>query len=143
MNKKGTKPKKEVVEMSNGKKVLGVQASLKNLLIATALLFGFLGGFFQVYSWIDNTYLRAKHFQEVDALRKKFIENVSDRLDFKSESDLLNAWYIRYSTLDNLFKMTPDRSKIPAETMAEYNELPGRIKLQELKVKALQEKLCK
>jgi len=136
------KPVKTEVKTVEQKTFLGVTANIRNVLIAVALLFAFLSGFFKVYDWVDTTYLRAKHFQEVDDLRLKHIQNVEDRFNLKNESDLLNTWYVRYSTLDNLIKMTPDLSKIPIETRTEYNELPGKIKLQEIKVKALQDKLC-
>lgn len=114
------------------RKVLGITANLKNLLIAVALLFAFLGGFFKVYNWVDTTYARLKSLQKLEV-----------RFEHKTENDVLNSMYSRFWTLDNMFNLSINPSKIPVEIRTEYNDLKAKIKLQEEKVKILQEKVCK
>ena len=114
------------------RKILGVAASLRNLFIAVALLFAFLGGFFQVYSWMENTYAKTKQLQKVEVTN-----------DYRWETTVLNGMYARFWTLDNMVNMTPDPTKVPPEIKTQYNDLKAQIKLQEEKVKVLQEKTCK
>jgi len=118
------------VVVSQPRKVLGVTANVKNVLMAVALLIAFLGSFFSIYNWLDSTYTRSKLFQKLEA-----------RFDCKFESDVLNSMYSRLWTLDNMITLAPDASKIPVETRTEFNDLRAKIKLQEEKVKVLQEKM--
>lgn len=122
--------KHEVKKIS--KKVLGVTASIRNLLIAIALLFAFLGGFFQVYTWIDTTYARNKWVKQIEA-----------KQDFKWENDILLGMYSRYYVLDSIVTLSPDPTKVPVEMRTEFTSLKDKIRLQEEKVKLFQEKLCK
>ena len=128
-----TKPKKaETVVNKEKRKVLGVTANIRNTLIAIAMIFAFLGGFFKVYEYIENRYAKQNQFTRLES-----------RFDHKEASDVLNAMYSRMWTLDNMITMSPDQSKVPVEIKTEYNDLKAKIKLQEEKVKVLQEKLCK
>jgi len=114
------------------KKVLGVTANMKNLFIAVALLFAFLGGFFKVYSWIDCTYAREKALQRVEILN-----------DFRWESDVLNSMYSRFQFLDNIISLAIDPTKVDPDRRTEFNDLKNKIKMQEDKVKELQKKVTK
>jgi hypothetical protein len=116
--------------ISEPRKVLGVVASFKNLFIAIALLFAFLGGFFNVYKWLDTTYAREQY------VRKVRIEN-----DYRWESTILSGMYSRFCSLDNLISFAMDPTKIDPERKTEYIKLKGEIKLQEDKVTDLQKKL--
>jgi len=114
--------KKSIVDV---KKILGVTANLRNLMVTVALLFAFLGGFFQIYSWLDTTYAKQKHLLKVEA-----------KADLTDAEILLNSMYTRYWTLDNMMKVTPN---LPEALITEHNNLEKKIKLQEDKVKYLQE----
>ena len=114
--------KKSIVDV---KKILGVTANLRNLMVTVALLFAFLGGFFQIYSWLDTTYAKQKHLVKVEA-----------KADLTDAEILLNSMYTRYWTLDNMMKVTPN---LPEALITEHNNLEKKIKLQEDKVKYLQE----
>lgn len=46
------------VEEKEARKVLGITASIKNVLIAVAMIFAFLGGVFQLYGWLEDTYVQ-------------------------------------------------------------------------------------
>ena len=122
-----TRVKKSVPE----KKFLGISTNLKNILIAIALVFAFLGGFFRVYNWIDNTYARSGHLEKVK------IEN-----DYRWETTVLNGMYSRYHTLDSIINFALDPTKVDPDRRQEFNELKGKIKLQEEKVKVLQGQIC-
>jgi hypothetical protein len=124
--------KKQIKEkIKIGRKLLGITANVKNLLIAIALLFAFLGGFFQVYSWIDSTYTRVKDFKIVKA-----------KQDFTWENDILKGMYSRYYVLDNIVKLSPDPKSVPETLKKEYDGLAKEIELQVDKVKVLQKNLC-
>lgn len=112
------------------RKVLGVTANVKNILLAVALLVAFLGTFWKVYNYIDETYARLKHVQNVK------LEN-----DYRWETTILNGMYSRYCTLDNLITFTINPSKVDPDVRKEWNELKAKIKLQEEKVKELQHHL--
>jgi len=114
------------------RKILGVTANIKNLLIAVALLFAFLGGFFQVYTWVDTTYTRITDFRTVKA-----------KQDFSWENDILKGMYSRYYILDNIVTLAPDKSTVPESLKTEFKNLGKEISLQEDKVKLLQKNLCK
>jgi len=116
----------------NSKTFLGVTANVKNILIAVALLFAFLGGFFRVYSWIDGTYEKRTTVEKVK------IEN-----DYRWETTVLNGMYSRYHVLDSIISFAMDSTKVDPDRRQEFNELKGKIKLQEEKVKLLQERVCK
>jgi hypothetical protein len=131
MKKKTQSRAKKVEPEKTPRQVLGITANIKNTMIAIALLFGFLGGFFQLYNWIDTTYARTA--------RVKYVEI---RQDFKDASDFLNILYARFWTLDNMFALSPDPSKIDPELRKEWNDLKSnKLKLQEEKVKTLQQQL--
>lgn len=127
---KSKKPKRKIKLGLEPKKVLGVVANLKNLFIAIALLTAFLGGFFNVYKWIDTTYAREQH------VRKVKIEN-----DYRWESTILGSMYSRFCALDNLISFAMDPTKIDPETKTEYIKLKSKIGLQEDKVKDLEKRL--
>lgn len=113
-------------------KVLGVTANIRNILIAIALIFGFLSGFFQVYNWVDTTYTRVTDFRVVKA-----------KQDFSWENDILKGMYSRYYVLDSLVNLAPDPTKVPENLRKEFISLGKEITLQEDKVKLLQKNLCK
>jgi len=123
------KVSKVLVEGKDVKKVLGVTSSIKNMLIAVAMIFAFLGGVFQLYGWLETTYAKAKQLQKVEIVN-----------DYRWETTILNGMYTRQWTLDNVVNLVPDPLKVPIEIRTEYNDLKARIKLQEEKVKVLQEK---
>jgi hypothetical protein len=127
---KSKKPKRKTKLGLEPKKILGVVANLKNLFIAIALLVAFLGGFFNLYSWVDTTYARQQH------LRKVKIEN-----DYRWESTILGSMYSRFCALDNLISFAMDPTKIDPETKTEYIKLKSKIGLQEDKVKDLEKRL--
>jgi hypothetical protein len=131
MAKKSLKKIEKKIE-KGARKVLGVTANLRNLFIAVALLFGFLAGFFQIYNWIDTTYTRQVFFKKLQC-----------EVEFKREGDLLKEMYTRLWTLEQMINLSPDSSKIPAEIKNGYNDVKNQIKLQEEKVKVLQEKMVK
>jgi|GEM_PF-6471048 len=114
------------------RKILGVTANLKNVMIAIALLIAFLGSFFKIYTWIDTTYAKARAVEQVK------VEN-----DYRWETTVLNGMYSRLWTLDNMVNLSPDPSKIAPEVKTEWNDLKAKIKMQEEKVKVLQEKVVK
>jgi hypothetical protein len=126
--KSKTKSRKSVVEE---KKVLGIGTNIKNILIAIALIFAFLGGFFGVYNWIDNTYGK-----------KAFVEKVKIENDYRWETTVLNGMYSRFHVLDSIISFAMDPTKVDPDRRQEFNELKSKIKLQEEKVKVLQEKTC-
>ncbi len=117
---------------SETKKVFGVPTNIKNLLIAVAMLFAFLGGFFQVYNWAMTTFAKETKLQKVEVVN-----------DYRWETTILNGMYSRYWTLDNMISLSGDPTKAPTEVRTEYNDLKNRIKFQEEKVKVLQEKAIK
>jgi hypothetical protein len=112
------------------RKVLGVVASMKNVMIAIALLFGFMGGFFQTYNWLVTTFAKD--------LRVTKIEN---EFHLERENNVLNAMYSRYYILDNMVSLAVDPTKVPDAIRTEYNDLKYKIKMQEEKVKLLQQKV--
>lgn len=126
--KSKTKSRKSVVEE---KKVLGLGTNIKNILIAIALIFAFLGGFFGVYNWIDNTYSK-----------KVFVEKVKIENDYRWETTVLNGMYSRFHVLDSIISFAMDPTKVDPDRRQEFNELKSKIKLQEEKVKVLQERVC-
>jgi hypothetical protein len=113
------------------RKVLGVTANIRNLLIAITLLFAFLGGFFQIYTWADTTYARLSYVKVIKA-----------KQDFSWENDILKGMYSRYYLLDNLVNLSPDPTKVPENLRKEFTSLGKEITLQEDKVKLLQKNLC-
>jgi len=114
------------------RKILGVTANIKNLLIAIVMLFAFLGGFFQVYNWVDTTYTRLTEFKVVKA-----------KQDFSWENDILKGMYSRYYVLDNIVNLAPIKEQVPENLKTEFKNLGKEITLQEDKVKLLQKNLCK
>ena len=124
--KKVSKVKAEEKEV---RKVLGITTSIKNMLIAVAMIFAFLGGVFQLYGWLEDTYAKAKQLQKVEIVN-----------DYRWETTILNGMYTRQWTLDNMVNLAPDPLKVPTEIRTEYNDLKAKVKLQEEKVKVLQEK---
>jgi hypothetical protein len=114
------------------RKILGVTANVKNLLIAIVMLFAFLGGFFQVYNWVDTTYTRYTEFKVVKA-----------KQDFSWENDILKGMYSRYYVLDNIVNLAPIKEQVPENLKTEFKNLGKEISLQEDKVKLLQKNLCK
>ncbi len=143
LKKKGTKvkpirsdvfPRKRIIPESR-RKVLGISASIKNTLIAVALLFAFLGGFFQVYNWLHSTFAERVWVQSIELNQK-----------FEKENGILNSMYQRFCVLDNMFLLSPDPKKVDPELRKEWLELKGngkrgKLGLQEDKVKDLQKKL--
>jgi hypothetical protein len=117
---------------NNIKKILGVTTTYKNLMISIVLIFAFLGGFFQIYNWIDTTYAKQKHLERIEA-----------KQELMDSESILDGMTTRYWTLDNMINMTPDPTKVPSIIRDEYNKLKDRIKLQQEKVRILQEKVCK
>jgi hypothetical protein len=135
MKKETTKKestKKESIKLKAKKTIFGITANIRNSLITVALLFGFISGFFQIYSWIDNTYAR-----------RAWVKQIELKGEFKWESDILNVMYSRYYILDGMVNLAPDPTKVPFEIRSEYNTLKDKIKLQEDKVKVLQSQMCK
>ena len=125
-----TKKKENIIQKTE-RKVFGVVANIRNVVIAIALVFGFLGGFFQVLNWLDTTFAK-----------NKWVKLIELKQDFKWESDILNAMYARFCTLDNIFVLSPDPTKIDPELRKEWNDLKNnKLKLQEEKVKDLQKQL--
>lgn len=122
--------KTEVKKVS--RKVLGVTANIRNLVIAIALLFGFLSGFFQIYNWVDTTYAR-----------QTLVKVIQAKQDFSWENDILKGMYSRYYVLDGIVNLSPDPSKVPDNLKREFVSLGKEIGLQEDKVKRLQGNLCK
>ena len=137
MTKKRTKK-----EANSGKKILGVGANIRNLLIAIALLFGFLAGFFKVYSWIDDTYARRHIVEKIKSEAKIQVDKVKLENDYRWETIVLNGMYSRYHTLDSIVNFALDPTKVDPDRRQELNELKGKIKLQEEKVKILQGRVC-
>jgi hypothetical protein len=127
-----TKKKKVSSVVKVERKILGVAANIKNLLIAVAMLFAFLGGFFQVYNWAETRFAKEKHLQQVEVIN-----------DYRWESTVLQGMNSRLWTLDNMVNLAPDPTKVPPEIKTQYNDLKAQVKLQEEKVKVLQEKACK
>lgn len=127
-----SKTKSRIVRKSDSeKKFFGLSTNVKNVLIAIALLFAFLSGFFKVYSWIDTTYAKSGYVDKVK------IEN-----DYRWETIVLNGMYSRYQVLDSIISFAMDPAKIDPDRRQEYTELKGKIKLQEEKVKILQQQSC-
>ncbi len=129
------KPKEPTFKSTEQKvvrKILGVTANIKNLLIAVALLFAFLGGFFQVYNWLETTYAKSSWVKQIQA-----------KQDFGWENDILKGMYSRYYILDNIVNLAPDKEKVPDSLKTEFKNLTKEIALQEDKVKLLQKNLCK
>lgn len=124
------KPIHEDAKKKISRKILGVTSSIRNLLIAVALLFAFLGGFFQVYNWVDSTYAR-----------RGWVQQIQNKQEFSWESDVLTEMYKRYSVIDTLVRLSPDPKSVPEVLKSEYARLPGCIKLQEQKVELLQKKM--
>jgi hypothetical protein len=118
------------------RRIMGVTANLKNVLISVALLFGFVSGIFQIYSWIDTTYAKAK-----------WVKVVELKGDIERENSLLNTMYARFCTLDNMFMLAPDPTKVDPELRKEWIALKGtesqtgKIRKQEDKVKLLETEL--
>jgi hypothetical protein len=106
--KSKTKSRKSVVEE---KKVLGIGTNIKNILIAIALIFAFLGGFFGVYNWIDNTYGK-----------KAFVEKVKIENDYRWETTVLNGMYSRFHVLDSIISFAMDPTKVDPDRRQEFNE---------------------
>ena len=129
-------------EANSGKKILGVGANIRNLLIAIALLFGFLAGFFKVYSWIDDTYARRHIVEKIKSEAKVQVDKVKLENDYRWETIVLNGMYSRYHTLDSIVNFALDPTKVDPDRRQELNELKGKIKLQEEKVKILQGRVC-
>ena len=123
------KVSKVEAEEKEVRKVLGITTSIKNMLIAVAMIFAFLGGVFQLYGWLETTYAKEKHLKQVEVTN-----------DYRWETTILNGMYTRHWTLDNMVNLASDPLKVPAEIRAEYNDLKAKVKLQEEKVKVLQEK---
>jgi len=128
IHKKPIEVKTELKKISRS--ILGVTSSIRNLLIAIALLFAFLGGFFQVYNWVDSTYAR-----------RGWVQQIENKQEFKWESDVLTEMYKRFAVLDTLVRLSPDPKSVPELLKCEYDNYPGKIKLQEKKVDLLQKKL--
>ena len=122
--------KTEVKKIS--RKILGVTANIRNLVIAIALLFGFLSGFFQILNWVDTTYAR-----------QALVKIIQAKQDFSWENDILKGMYSRYYVLDGIVNLSPDPTKVPENLKREFVSLGKEIILQENKVKLLQENLCK
>lgn len=122
--------KKHPKEVRATKSILGMPSTFKNVLIAVALLFAFLGGFFQVYSWVDTTYAR-----------RGWVQQIQDKQEFKWESDVLTGMYARFAALDTLIRLSPDPKSVPDALKNEWTNLPKAIQLQEKKVEALQQKV--
>ena len=113
------------------RKVLGVTANLRNMMIAVALLFAFIGGFFQIYSWIDTTYAKAKWVKQIEL-----------KQDYERENTVLNGLYSRFCFLDQIVTLAIDPTKVDAELRKEWLELKsGKIERQKEKVKLLEEEL--
>ena len=129
--KEKTKRRRVTKQVPNGRSFLGVTANVRNILIAIALLFAFLSGFFSVYNWIDNTYAKRGHLDKVK------VEG-----DYRWETIVLNGMYSRFHVLDSIISFAMDPTKIDPDRRQEFNELKGKIKLQEEKVKVLQERVC-
>ena len=135
LKKKGTKvkPTRKPIPEENERKVWGVTATIKNTIIAVMLLFGFIGGFFQVYNWMHSTFAERAWVKVIELNQK-----------FEKENGILNSMYQRFCTLDNMFLLAPDPTKIDAELRKEWLELKsGKMKMQEEKVKLLQGELQK
>ncbi len=129
------RPPRRPIPENGGRKVLGISASIKNTLIAVALLFAFLGGFFQVYNWLHSTFAERVWVQSIELNQK-----------FEKENGILNSMYQRFCILDNMFLLSPDPKKVDPELRKEWLELKGngkrgKLGLQEDKVKDLQKKL--
>jgi len=122
--------KTEVKKIS--RKILGVTANIRNLVIAIALLFGFLSGFFQILNWVDTTYAR-----------QALVKIIQAKQDFSWENDILKGMYSRYYVLDGIVNLSPDPTKVPENLKREFVSLGKEIILQENKVKLLQGNLCK
>jgi hypothetical protein len=123
--------KKEGEVKKVARKILGITANVRNLLIAIALLFAFLSGFFQVLNWADTTYARLSYVKMIKA-----------KQDFSWENDILKGMYSRYYLLDNLVNLSPDPTKVPENLRKEFTSLGKEITLQEDKVKLLQKETC-
>lgn len=129
------KPKKEgeVAKVAKvAKKVLGVTANIRNLLIAVALLFAFLGGFFQVFTWLETTYAKSS-----------WVKQIETKQEFAWENDILKGMYSRYYVLDSLVNLAPDPTKVPKELRTQFSCLKDEIRLQEEKVKLLQKSVTR
>ena len=137
------KTKRTKKRVNSEKKILGVGANIKNLLIAIALLFGFLAGFFRVYSWVDDTYARRQIVDKIKLEAQVSLGKVKIENDYRWETIVLNGLYSRYHTLDSVINFALDPTKVDPDRRQEFNELKAKIKLQEEKVKVLQERLCK
>lgn len=134
MKKKAKKhtPKKPTMPQKIEKKILGVTANLKNLMIAIVMLFAFLGGFFKVYDWAHDT------FAERNWVRKIELEGKLDR-----ENTVLNSLYARFCFLDQIITVAPDPTKVEPEMRKEWLELKsGKIERQKDKVKLLENELA-
>jgi len=105
-------------------------SNIKNILLAVALLVGFLGAFFSVYQYIDSKYAHNKRLIQVELLN-----------DYRWETTVLNGMYARFCTLDNVIALSPDQTKIPPEVRTEYNDLKAKVQLQQDKVKELQKQV--
>jgi hypothetical protein len=131
-HKKPDQKKRSRAIKSSSRTLFGVPTTIKNLLIAIALLFAFLGGFFQVYTWVDTTYAR-----------RGWVQQIQDKQEFKWECDVLTGMYARFAALDTLVRLAPDPKSVPEALTNEHTNLPNAIKLQEDKVKLLQQKVVK
>ena len=125
------KPKEGTLKKAE-RKILGVTANIKNLLIAIVMLFAFLGGFFQVYNWLETTYAKSSWVKQIQA-----------KQDFGWENDILKGMYSRYYVLDNIVNLAPDKDKVPDSLKTEFRNLTKEIAMQEEKVKLLQKNLCR
>jgi hypothetical protein len=131
MKKINKQTRKVSIPQKIERKILGVTASLKNVMIAIVMLFAFLGGFFQVFNWLHSTFAD-----------RAWVKIVELKGDFERENNVLNSMYARFCTLDNMFMLSPDPTKVDPELRKEWLELKtGKMKLQEEKVKDLQQQL--
>lgn len=127
----------------NAKKVLGITANIKNMMIAAGMLVAFLGIFWNVYNWAQCEFAKQKELSEhITKVKTKF-EKVETIGDYRWETTVLNGMYSRYYTLDNMIIFAGNLAKVPPEIRSEYNDLKGKIKLQEERVKILQERTIK
>ena len=126
------KPKKRHLTEKETRKIMGVTASIRNMMLAVAMLVAFIGTFFSIYNWSITTFASKTHLVKVE------VEN-----NYRWETTVLNSMYSRFYVLDNMVIMAGDLAKVPQEIRNEYNDLKAKIKMQEEKVKVLQERVCK
>lgn len=134
---KKPKPKEvekvEEVTEKTTRQIFGVAASMKNIAIAIVALVAFIMLFFNGYFYLEDRYAKEKEFQKL-----------STKVEYKCENDVLNGMYSRFHLLDQIFKTSPDPTKIDSVLLTEYNKLKTDIPKQEKLVTILQERLvCK